>query len=75
MNTKIIWGATDATLKKTCPFCNTENEIHLPPNDLARWLAGELIQNVMWYLSPDKREFVISGICIDCQNKIFGQGE
>lgn len=41
---------------------------------IAAWQAGGLIQNVMPHLTPDEREFLITGITADEWAKNFGTG-
>ena len=41
---------------------NHSREISIQPIQLTAWKAGGLIQNVAPHLSPDDREFLISGI-------------
>lgn len=45
------------------PLSGMETTLDLPITDeqLARWRAGELIQNVMPHLAPAQREFLITG--------------
>jgi len=43
--------------------------------DVADWREGKYIQNAMPYLSADEREILVSGICGDCFDKMFGGGE
>lgn len=37
-------------------------ELDVTPEQLARWRAGELIQNVFPYLSDEEREFIMTGL-------------
>jgi hypothetical protein len=37
-------------------------EIAVTEEQLTRWQSGELIQHVMWQLTPDEREFIMTGI-------------
>lgn len=37
-------------------------DLDVTPEQIARWQNGEKIQNVMPHLTPDEREFLISGI-------------
>ena len=55
----------------TCPFCNEDHAVEV---DLARfvaWQNGELIQNAMPDLTFTEREQLISGLCPNCQAKIW----
>lgn len=60
------------TITGVCPFCGEEWSIAVSAVDFATWQEGELIQNAFPYLSAGERELLISGICTDCQKKIFG---
>ena len=46
------------------PFSGKTNEmmISLDPRDYERWLDGETIQSVFYYLTADEREFIMTGI-------------
>lgn len=55
-----------------CPFCGKATTIYADPRDVERWQNGELIQKAMPNLTPSEREVFISGICYNCQKKIFG---
>ena len=37
-------------------------EIDVTEDQIRRWQGGELIQNVMPHLSPDDREFLMTGV-------------
>ena len=58
-----------------CPFCGKAHEIEVNEIDYLDWQDGELVQNAFPYLSADEREMLVSGICPDCWNKMFGQAE
>lgn len=55
-----------------CPFCRNEHRVKVNEDAYYRWQAGELIQNAMPDLSPTEREQLISGLCPECQEIIFG---
>jgi len=61
--------------KKTSPFSGKENTmtLMLDTADLEKWLKGELIQNAMPYLTPDEREFLMTGITPDEWGQMFGR--
>lgn len=48
-------------------------EIAITPEQLERWLGGELIQNVCPHLSADDREFLISGATKEEWEHFFGK--
>ena len=55
-----------------CPMCGTITTVYARPEEVWRWEDGELIQNAMPHLKPCEREVFISGLCYECQKKIFG---
>lgn len=50
-------------------------EITVTQEQLDRWQAGELIQNVMPNLSADDREFVMTGITAEEWDEAFGEDD
>ena len=60
------------TVKMNCVFCGCPHSVSVPSKGYQLWQAGELIQRAMPSVSPTEREQLISGICPDCQKKIFG---
>ena len=64
-------------ITKRCIFTRTTNTLDLPITEeqYRRWKNGELIQNVMPHLSPDEREFLISGILPGTWNDVMGTEE
>lgn len=57
-----------------CPICKNEHSVKVNFTDWDRYLNGALAQNA--FPSPlytaTERESIISGLCPDCQKKIFG---
>lgn len=51
-------------IKRRCPFTGTINEmdIQISLTQLERWQNGELIQRARPNLTPDEREFIMTGI-------------
>ena len=47
--------------------------MEITKEQVARWQDGELIQTVFYFLSPDEREFLISGITPNQWKDLFGQ--
>jgi len=66
---------TNIKLEITCPFCGNTSVFTLPKSKVEAWKNGELIQNVFPEWSPNYREVLISGVCVECQADIFGEEE
>lgn len=64
-------------ITRTSPFTGMTHarEITVTQEQLDRWRAGELIQNVMPALSADDREFVMTGITAEEWDNTFGVEE
>jgi hypothetical protein len=62
-------------ITRTSPFTGMTRarEITVTQEQLDRWRAGELIQNVMPALSADDREFVMTGITAEEWDQVFGE--
>ena len=58
-----------------CPFCGAEHSVMVEMEDYFAWQDGELAQKAFPYLSATEREQLISHICPECQDKIFGIDE
>lgn len=58
-------------ISKVCPFCGHVSEILVDDEVLKRMEDGERIQDILPGLPASEREVLISGICIDCQEKVF----
>lgn len=59
------------TLEIKCPFCSGVSFVDVLEEDFEKYQTGELVQNCFPYLEASERELIISGICFECQNKIF----
>ena len=55
----------------TCVHCGRDHEVWTNPGDLEIWSKGELIQEVLYYLSEDDRELLISATCGICWDRLF----
>ena len=55
-----------------CPFCGAESVVTVDAKAYFAWQGGELIQNAMPNLDASTKEMLISGICLKCQEDIFG---
>lgn len=61
--------------EKHCPFCGQMHEYNFDVTyeQVEEWYTNRnaLIQNVMPNLEPDEREVFITGMCFDCQSRVF----
>jgi hypothetical protein len=55
-----------------CVHCDHRYELPVSEQQLRRWQAGEPIQKAMPELPPCERELFISGTCVRCWRKMFG---
>ena len=58
-----------------CPFCGRGNEVEVNEEDYWDWQDGTVAQNAFPYLTAEEREMLISGICPDCWNSMWGSDE
>ena len=58
-----------------CPFCGRGHEVEVNESDYWDWDDGVHVQDAFPYLSAGEREMLVSGICPDCWDKMFGQEE
>lgn len=58
-------------IKKTCPLCGKTTHIAVNGDDYEKWQNGTLIQRAFPYMSAEEREVLITGLCYDCQAKVF----
>lgn len=63
-------------ITRTSPFSGKENtmEIAVTQEQLDNWKAGQLIQNAMPNLTPDEREFIMTGITAEEWDETFKEG-
>ena len=57
----------------TCRECGITKTFELREEDVNRWKAGALIQNVFPKISIDDRELMISQTCGACFDKLFSE--
>jgi predicted RNA-binding Zn-ribbon protein involved in translation (DUF1610 family) len=60
------------SLEMVCPFCGQVHSVEVSETSYVMYKAGELAQNAFPYLSKVEREQIISHLCPDCQEVIFG---
>lgn len=59
-----------------CPFCNKLSTIFDVPKDAYdKFENGELVQRAFPNMSSTDREMLITGMCKECQENIFGKEE
>ena len=62
-------------ITRVSPFSGKINSKEIPVTEaqLAKWRAGELIQNAMPNISADDREFIKTGITTEEWEEAFGK--
>lgn len=63
---------TEVKVITACPFCGKVTTLNVPADGFIAWQNGSLVQSAFPDLSAEDREVLISGICRNCQNNIFG---
>lgn len=60
-------------IKRRSPFSGVEHEMEIDVSEaqLRAWNRGVLIQNAMPHLTPDEREFIMTGIMPDEWDAMF----
>lgn len=69
---KVVLTMTEIILTMQCPFCGEEHSVTTTEEQYAEYCGGELAQNAFADLSATEREQIISHLCPQCQEKIFG---
>ena len=60
------------TIEKVCPFCGEKTVIEVAEEQaFAYFFTDALVQDIFPKMEASSREVLISGICEDCQEKIF----
>lgn len=64
-------------IKRKSPFSGKVHEMDLPvtEDELAHWASGALAQNVWPHLSPDQREFIMTGITPEEWDETFKESD
>ena len=63
-------------ITRICPFTNRVNVRHVEgatPEGIAAWKNGALIQDALPEVSPEEREFIMTGITPSMWNHLFGE--
>jgi hypothetical protein len=58
-----------------CLLCNNAQKVTIPGPALYKYRKGAHIQDAMPTLTDGEREFLVTGICNDCFNKLFAEEE
>jgi hypothetical protein len=53
-----------------CHYCKSDVIVVVPKQAIRNYRAGALIQQAMPMLSKGQREFLISGVCNECFDKL-----
>jgi hypothetical protein len=62
-------------LTTTCPFCGATFTVTVHASDYEDWQNGKMVQDAFPYLSAEARELLVSGICPDCWDGMFGDSD
>jgi len=65
----------EVTICIVCPFCGKEHRVTVPEEGWDKYRFGALAQIAFPNLSATEREQIISGMCPDCQESVFGLAE
>ena len=58
-----------------CHSCGRDHTLTVPRDGYDRWQRGEYIQRALSGLTDDDRERLLTGICPDCFEQLFGNEE
>lgn len=63
-------------LRKRCPMCRRETYLRMTEAEMIQfgkyYYDGGLIQDRLPHMGVLEREFLVTGFCPDCQERIFG---
>lgn len=69
-----IIGTDNVIVKKECPSCHIATRISVDGSKYNKYIStNRLITDIFPELSVFEREFLMTGYCVDCQEKIFGR--
>jgi hypothetical protein len=54
-----------------CPMCGEYHMLTVEMKQYLEYQSGALVQDAFPHMSPTDRERFMSGLCPDCQKKIF----
>jgi hypothetical protein len=72
-----VWKTVVGTyiLSGVCSDCKSPQAMTVLAEELFNWQHGVLIQNAFPNLTIDQREFLLSGLCGKCFDKIFANAD
>lgn len=65
----------NTTMTGPCRVCKEIITVQVRTEDYLKWKKGAYIQIALHCLDADQREFLISGTCGPCYDKMFGNEE
>jgi hypothetical protein len=68
---KTLMNEKKTDIRATCLRCGETTVIKAKVSDVVAWQNGELIQDVLSYLSEEERELLISKTCGKCFDEMF----
>lgn len=66
-------SSSKVTVSHTCPSCGKEFSVEVDAAGLSKYLGGAKIQEALPEENSFVREFIVSQLCFDCQEKVFHQ--
>jgi hypothetical protein len=57
-------------ITKSCPFCHRRYQKNFDADAYKRWQGGVNVQDAFPDRSSDDREFLVTGICPECWDKM-----
>jgi hypothetical protein len=64
-----------AKISLNCVSCQTPHNLTVPAQNYMDWRNGTYIQNALSMLNKDDREMLVSGICPECWDAMFGDDD
>lgn len=65
----------ECNVEVRCPVCGKVYTVRVPHEGFIKWENGDRIQECMPHLSNEDREALITGICGDCWNRMYGEDD
>lgn len=58
---------------KICPFCGESSTLYVKDGQIEKYEAGASVQEAFDDIDSFGRELIISGVCFNCQEKVFNR--